>query len=53
MRFSWELFLMIYRTCQATCNPGYEFPDGSRQATSTCHDRDGRWSPKKDFDSCR
>ncbi|CAL1296415.1 unnamed protein product [Larinioides sclopetarius] len=39
-------------SCQGTCNPGYEFPDGTRQAMATCHDRDGRWSPKKDFDDC-
>ncbi|GFT52720.1 SCO-spondin [Nephila pilipes] len=40
-------------TCTGTCNPGYEFPDRTRQSTSTCHERDGRWSPKKDFDDCR
>ncbi|GBN91154.1 hypothetical protein AVEN_140844-1, partial [Araneus ventricosus] len=39
-------------SCRGTCNPGYEFPDGTRQAMFTCHDRDGRWSPKKDFDDC-
>ncbi|GIX78736.1 uncharacterized protein CEXT_677511 [Caerostris extrusa] len=40
-------------TCQITCNPGYEFSDGSRQVIATCNERDGRWSPKVDFGDCR
>ncbi|KAG8186759.1 hypothetical protein JTE90_010656 [Oedothorax gibbosus] len=40
-------------TCQATCNPGYEFPDRTRQVSATCNDRDGIWSPKKDFEDCQ
>ncbi|GIX94553.1 SCO-spondin, partial [Caerostris darwini] len=39
-------------TCRAACPPGYQFPDGTNQTTHTCHDRDGRWLPKKDFDEC-
>ncbi|GFQ78121.1 putative hemocytin, partial [Trichonephila clavata] len=40
-------------TCTATCNPGYEFPDGNRQAILSCHDREGQWTPKSNFDDCR
>ncbi|KAF8796483.1 Hemocytin like protein [Argiope bruennichi] len=39
-------------SCQGSCYPGYEFPDGTRQTMFTCHDRNGIWSPKKDFDDC-
>lgn len=45
-------FLSFNRTCQGTCNPGYEFPDGSRQMTLMCNDRDGIWSPDSAFPDC-
>lgn len=45
-------FFTFNRTCQGTCNPGYEFPDGSRQMTLMCNDRDGIWSPDTEFPDC-
>lgn len=45
-------FISFNRTCQGTCNPGYEFPDGSRQMTLMCNDRDGIWSPDREFPDC-
>ncbi|XP_054713671.1 uncharacterized protein LOC129223130 [Uloborus diversus] len=40
-------------SCQGTCNPGYEFPDRSRQLSITCNDRDGKWLPVANFEDCR
>lgn len=45
-------FFSFNRTCQGTCNPGYEFPDGSRQMTLMCNDREGIWSPDSEFPDC-
>lgn len=39
--------------CQATCNPGYEFPDGSRQLSLSCNFLEGRWMPLPAFQDCR
>nr|XP_042904159.1 uncharacterized protein LOC107439698 isoform X4 [Parasteatoda tepidariorum] len=41
------------RTCQVTCNPGYEFADRSRQININCFERDGRWLSKEDFGDCQ